>query len=84
MSDNIEFSKVVLNAERLLQLNDFSNEAILANERLLALMPMADDALNRIARGYIKSGRIDVAERLGTPCRRVFRCIGRGAWYPSP
>jgi|GEM_PF-6877543 len=64
MDKNIELLKLVSRAKQLAQMNDFSNEAILANERILALDPNDVDACNRIARCYINSGRIDDAERL--------------------
>ena len=64
MDKNIDLSKLVSRAKQLAQMNNFSNEAILANERILALDPNDVDACNRIARCYINSGRIDDAERM--------------------
>jgi len=64
MSDNVEISQLVLNAKRLAQLNDFSNEAILANERILALVPNDIDAHNRIARCHMTSERFDDAAKV--------------------
>jgi tetratricopeptide (TPR) repeat protein len=64
MDKNIELSKLVSLAKQLAQMNDFSNGAVLANERILALDPNDVDARNRIARCYINSGRIDDAERM--------------------
>ena len=64
MGKNIELSNLVSIAKQFAQMNDFSNEAVLANERILALDPNDVDARNRIARCYIKSGRNDDAERM--------------------
>ena len=64
MNKNIELSNLVPIEKQFAQMNDFSNEAVLANERILALDPNDVDARNRIARCYINSGRIDDAERM--------------------